>query len=106
MTVRARPRARSWRGASRDESRLLEQRAGARLAAAKLAKDIHRMTAAAEREDRAAKSTTGVEHRVRIVEPFFTERREGVGAQHLCPFVAVVASRVTTRKNVRKTAEK
>src|SRR5262249_54241651 len=87
------------------EARLLQQRPRTRLASPKLFEDLHRVTAAAQRQNGAPKLATRRENCARLVEPRVLERAERVGAQHLGPLVAVVAGCVATRENVREAAE-
>src|SRR5262245_64797048 len=84
---------------------LSQQRRRGRLPPAERLEDLHRMAAAAEREDGVAEAPAGRRYRFRIVETGILERRERVGRQHLGPLVAVVAGGIAAREDVAEAAE-
>ena len=77
----------------------------ARAAAAKAREDLHRVGAAAERKHGLAEAAARGLHRHGVVEADLLERRKGIGAQHFCPLVTVVARRIAAGEDVRESAQ-
>src|SRR5690606_31806664 len=93
------------RGRAPEQTVVAQQRLGGRRAPAELLEDLHRVTAAAEREHGVAEATSGRDQRLLVLETGLLERRERVGGEHLGPLVAVVARRVAAAEDVREAAQ-
>src|SRR3954465_4199386 len=90
---------------SAEQPGLLEAGACARRPATKFFEDLHGVTAPPQRENGAPEAPPGLADCVGLFEARFAEGRERVGAQHLGPLVAVIASRVASGEDVREAAE-
>ena len=82
-----------------------EQRRCRRRTAAKAFKDLAGMHAAAECEHGVSEAGADGFDACFVVNAGVFEGAEGIGRQHFCPFVAVVAGRVATREDVTERAE-
>src|SRR3989442_4952672 len=67
--------------------------------------NLHGWKAASERQDRVAIAPTSGSQRSSIIQTSFLEGCEGISAQHLGPFVAVVAGGVSYCKDMPEAAQ-
>src|SRR5450759_1249805 len=79
-----------------------QQRIYARFATSECGEGLHRAAAAAHRQYLAAKARAdvGIQHAVLFKQTVC------IGGQHLRPLVAVIARRITPRKNMREAVRK
>ena len=87
------------------QSAVPQERIGVWFATAEIPEDIHRMSAAALRQNCVAEPTARGSDGLFIIQARFFERPKGIRTQHFCPFVAVIASRISACEDVLKRAQ-